>query len=141
MTKPTVDMYCDGASLPTNGEHGGVGVVLMLAGRADTVKEFSRYVGSEVTNNSAELCAVIFGLEQLTKPCSVRVVSDSQYVVNIGNGDWRAKANLDLWERYRGAVTEGKHDVTFKWVKGHDGNQYNERSHELAEFSARSRGK
>ena len=111
------------------------------------VKEISQgYV--RTTNNRMELMAVIAGLEALNRPCTVEVYSDSQYVVNAFNQHWvdgwlkkgwkRGKnepvKNVDLWKRLLSA--KGKHNVTFHWVKGHDGHPQNERCDELATTAA-----
>ena len=92
--------------------------------------------------------AVIAGLEALNRPCTVEVYSDSQYVVNAFNQHWvdgwikkgwkRGKnepvKNVDLWKRLLAA--KDRHNVTFHWVKGHDGHPQNERCDELATTAA-----
>ena len=69
----------------------------------------------------------------------VLIYSDSKYVVDAVEKKWvfgwqkkgyKGKKNSDLWERFLRVYA--KHDVRFKWVKGHDGNMYNERCDELA---------
>lgn len=96
------------------------------------------------TNNRMELLAVIAGLEALKRPCKVRIISDSQYVVNaIEKGwlrGWQAKGwrkadksqvlNQDLWKRLIPMLA--KHEVTFEWTRGHSGNVENERCDVLA---------
>ena len=96
------------------------------------------------TNNRMELLASIVALEALTEPCSVTLYTDSQYVVNgIEKGwaqKWRSKGwmrnrkepaiNPDLWARLLNICD--KHEVTFKWVKGHAGHRENERCDQLA---------
>ena len=102
----------------------------------------------KTTNNRMELMAAIVGLEALTRPCEVELYSDSQYLVNAFNQHWidswvrkgwkRGKnepvKNTDLWKR----LLEAKkpHQVTFHWVKGHDGHPENERCDELATTAA-----
>ena len=95
-----------------------------------------------------EMMAGIVGLQELEAPSSVILYSDSQYVVNgISKGwakkwqenDWmRTKRepakNIDLWKQLL-ALCE-KHDVDFKWVKGHAGIEENERCDELADEAA-----
>jgi ribonuclease HI len=96
------------------------------------------------TNNRMELRAVIEGLRALTRPCRVRVQSDSAYVVNahrqgwLGtwqrNG-WRTSArkpveNQDLWQQLLAA--EEQHEITWELVKGHAGHELNERADVLA---------
>ena len=104
------------------------------------------------TNNRMELMACIVGLSALKRPSSVVLYSDSKYVVDgITQGwakGWQSKGwmrtktepakNPDLWEQLLELC--GKHDVRFQWVKGHDGNEGNERCDELA-FKAASSNK
>jgi ribonuclease HI len=97
----------------------------------------------ETTNNRMELMAAIMGLETLKRPCSVRLYTDSKYVMQgitewIHN--WKAKGwknsarkpvkNADLWKRLDQA--RNGHDVEWVWVKGHAGHEGNERADELA---------
>ena len=92
--------------------------------------------------------AVIAGLEVINRPCTVEVYSDSQYVVNAFNQHWvdswikkgwkRGKnepvKNIDLWKRLLQA--KEPHNVSFHWVKGHDGHPQNERCDQLATAAA-----
>ena len=98
----------------------------------------------KTTNNRMEIYAAIAGLELLKQPCKVTLYSDSQYLVDaVMKGwvlSWRAKkwwrsktervANVDLWERLLPLCE--KHQVEFRWVKGHAGNPENERCDQLA---------
>jgi ribonuclease HI len=97
-----------------------------------------------------ELTAVIEALRQLTRPCSVTVTTDSQYVVK-GMTEWiagwqrngwrnskkEAVLNRDLWETLLEASRQ--HSISWKWVRGHDGHAENERCDCLAR-DALSRG-
>ena len=144
-----VKIYTDGAARGNPDGPGGYGCVLDAALDCGElhVKEISQgYV--RTTNNRMELMAVIAGLEALNRPCTVEIYSDSQYVVNAFNQHWvdgwlkkgwkRGKnepvKNVDLWKRLLSA--KGKHNVTFHWVKGHDGHPQNERCDELATTAA-----
>ena len=134
-----VDIYTDGACSGNPGV-GGWGTILEYGGRK---KELSG-AEAETTNNRMELTAVIEGLQALKEPCKVTLYSDSQYVVNAVNLGWaegwkqngwrkadKKKAlNTDLWETLLDLLQ--KHDVTFVWVKGHDGHPENERCDQLA---------
>lgn len=134
-----VTIYTDGACSGNPGP-GGWGTILEYNGR---FKELSGGE-AETTNNRMELVAVITGLKALKEPCSVLIVTDSQYVVNgITKGwakSWKAKnwiksdrkpaMNPDLWDELL-LLTE-KHEVSFEWIKGHAGHKYNERCDELA---------
>ena len=133
-----VQLYTDGACRNNPGP-GGWGAILVY-GRHE--KELS---GGErdTTNNRMELMAAISGLEALKEPCEVTLYSDSKYVVDafvLGWVDtWQSCGwkrgreelkNSDLWQRLA-ALTE-QHKVSFVWVKGHDGHEYNERCDRLA---------
>lgn len=144
-----VKIYTDGAARGNPDGPGGYGTVLeYVDSRGELhVRELSQgYV--RTTNNRMELMAVIAGLERLNRPCQVEVYSDSQYVVNAFNQNWiegwikkgwkRGKnepvKNVDLWKRLLEAKKE--HQVTFIWVKGHDGHMQNERCDVLATSAA-----
>lgn len=141
----SVIIYTDGAAEPNPGP-GGYGVV-MLSGkhRKELSGGFRR-----TTNNRMELMGVIVGLEALTKRCRVTLFSDSKYVVDSvergsvlrwkKNNWFRTKTdkakNADLWARFLDVFE--KHEVKFKWVKGHAGVPENERCDELAVAAAQS---
>ena len=144
-----VKIYTDGAARGNPDGPGGYGSVLEYVDPKGKlhVKELSRgYV--RTTNNRMELMAVIAGLEVLNRPCTVEVYSDSQYVVNAFNQHWvdswikkgwkRGKnepvKNIDLWKRLLQA--KEPHNVSFHWVKGHDGHPQNERCDQLATAAA-----
>ena len=144
-----VKLYTDGAARGNPDGPGGYGVVLEYVDSKGQlhIKELSQgYV--KTTNNRMELLAVIVGLEALNRPCQVTVYSDSKYVVDAFNQQWidgwlkkdwkRGKnepvKNIDLWKRLLQA--KESHEVTFCWVKGHDGHAQNERCDELATTAA-----
>ena len=135
---PQVKIYTDGACSGNPGP-GGWGVVLEHAsGR----KELH---GGEAatTNNRMELMAAIRALEALTKPCRVELHTDSQYVrqgITIWIHGWKARGwrtadkspvkNEDLWRALDSA--RSRHEVDWRWVKGHAGDPGNERADALA---------
>lgn len=132
-----VHIYTDGAAKGNPGP-GGYGVVMELVG-TNYKKEF--YEGFRLTtNNRMELLAVIVGLEKLKNPnMKVLVVSDSKYVVDAVEKRWvfgwekigfKGKKNPDLWMRFLKIYR--KHQVDFKWIKGHNNHPQNERCDELA---------
>lgn len=132
-----VHIYTDGAAKGNPG-NGGYGVVMELVG-SPYKKEF--YEGFRLTtNNRMELLAVIVGLEKLKNPkAKVLVVSDSKYVVDAVEKKWvfgwekknfSGKKNPDLWIRFLKIYR--KHQVEFKWIKGHNNHPQNERCDELA---------
>lgn len=135
---PQVVIYSDGACSGNPGP-GGWGAILISG---EHVKEIH---GGEpaTTNNRMELMAAIQALEALKRPCKVEVHTDSQYVMK-GISEWirgwkvrgwktadnKPVKNEDLWRRLDAA--RAKHDVAWKWVKGHAGHELNERADELA---------
>lgn len=132
-----VHIYTDGAAKGNPGP-GGYGVVMEWVGRPYR-KEF--YEGFRLTtNNRMELLAVIVGLEKLKLPnTKVLVISDSKYVVDSVTKGWvfgwekkgyKDKKNPDLWRRL--LVIYRKHQVDFKWIKGHNNHPQNERCDQLA---------
>lgn len=139
MSLKLVKIYTDGACSGNPGP-GGWGAVLEYNGRR---KELS---GGEpnTTNNRMELTAAIKALEVLKEQCRVVITSDSKYLVDaVEKGwavSWRKKGwmrgrnqpaqNPDLWERLLGLLE--LHEVSFVWIKGHNGHIENERCDELA---------
>jgi ribonuclease HI len=133
-----VEIYTDGACRGNPGP-GGWGVLLRYNSQEKTLS------GSEpdTTNNRMELQAAIQGLMALTKPCTVDLYTDSQYVrqgMMSWLAQWKKKGwrnskrepvkNADLWKMLD-ALAE-KHDMHWHWVKGHSGHPENERADALA---------
>jgi len=133
-----VEIWTDGACSGNPGP-GGWGAILVFGGR---LRELS---GGEAmtTNNRMELTAAISALEALTRPCGVDLHTDSQYlrqgVTQWLEGwkrkDWRTAdkrpvKNEDLWRRLDEAVQ--RHDIDWRWVRGHAGEALNERADKLA---------
>lgn len=109
---------------------------------------------AQTTNNRMELTAAIKALEALNESCQVTLYSDSKYLIDGMTKGWakswrrsnwiksdkKPALNPDLWERLLDLCE--RHKVEFVWVRGHDGNEYNERCDRLAvarrdEFSLR----
>ena len=134
-----VDIYTDGACRGNPGK-GGWGAILVYAG---VERELS---GGEIstTNNRMELTAAIEALSALKEKCEVTLYSDSKYMIDAIEKkwvySWKQKGwkkadkspalNPDLWEKLLSLIE--KHDITFVWVKGHNGHAYNERCDTLA---------
>ena len=134
-----VDIYTDGACKNNPGP-GGYGAILVYNGREKEI------CGSEkhTTNNRMELLAAISGLKLLKEPCEVTLYSDSKYLIDsVEKGwvySWREKGwrkadkspalNPDMWTELLNLLEY--HSVSFVWVKGHDGHEYNERCDRLA---------
>ncbi len=148
-TIPEVELYTDGAARGNPDGPGGYGFLLRFTDSRGTVHEKEGSQGYvRTTNNRMELMAAIAGLEQLEKPCHVRLYSDSRYLVDAFNQHWldswikkgwkrgrnEPVKNPDLWKRLLAAVKP--HTVDFIWVKGHADNVFNERCDRLATGAA-----
>lgn len=134
-----VDVYTDGACSGNPGP-GGWSAILVYRGREQPISGGER----QTTNNRMELMAVISALEKLKEPCQVTIYSDSKYVIDSFEKKWidswirkewmKTKTdpvpNADLWQRLLAAVKP--HQLTWQWVRGHDGHAYNERCDQLA---------
>jgi len=134
-----VEIYTDGACRGNPGP-GGWGVLLRCNG---TDKTLSGAV-KDTTNNRMELMAAIEGLNAVTRPCEIMMVTDSEYVKN-GITQWLANwqkrnwkgsngkivKNIDLWQQLDAAVKRHT-KVSWQWVRGHNGHPENEIADELA---------
>jgi ribonuclease HI len=138
MSLDRVTIHTDGACSGNPGP-GGWGAILSFGAIEKELK------GGEAltTNNRMELMAAISALEALKRPCAVELHTDSQYVKNgitswIHNwkrNGWRTAdkkpvKNEDLWRRLDEALA--RHQVEWRWVKGHAGHAMNERADALA---------
>jgi len=128
----TIEIYTDGACKGNPGP-GGWGVLLRYKGQ-----EKKLYGGeAHTTNNRMELMAAIKGLEALTRPCTVNLYTDSQYL-RQGMTDWLANwkingwrnskkepvKNADLWKLLDELAS--RHQIKWHWVKGHSGHTEND---------------
>jgi ribonuclease HI len=135
---PFVVVYTDGACRGNPGP-GGWGAILISGSREREL------CGGEyaTTNNRMELMAAIQALEALTRPCRVELHTDSQYLrtgITEWLAGWKARGwrtaakapvkNEDLWRRLDEA--RARHQVEWRWVKGHNGHPLNERADALA---------
>ena len=140
---PKIFAYTDGACSGNPGP-GGWGVILQAKENSIVVKELELYGGEkETTNNRMELMAAISSLEGLEKSTKLTIITDSNYVKggvtewikNWKKNNWKTAnkkdvKNIDLWKRLDQA--RSKHEVIWKWVKGHAGHLENERADALA---------
>jgi ribonuclease HI len=133
-----VAIWTDGACSGNPGP-GGWGAILTWDGHEKDL------CGGEqlTTNNRMELTAAIMALEALKRPCEIDLHTDSQYVKGGVTGwihgwkrngwktaDKKPVKNVDLWQKLDEATQ--RHKVTWHWVKGHAGDEMNERADELA---------
>ena len=133
-----VEIFTDGGCRGNPGP-GGWGALLRYS---DMEKELSG-AAPQTTNNRMELTAAIMALEALREPCRVRLTTDSNYVrsgITEWMDDWKRRGwrtaskrpvkNRDLWQRLDEAAA--RHQVEWRWVKGHSGHAENERADALA---------
>ena len=134
----TIEIYTDGACRGNPGP-GGWGALLIVGNREKTMHGGE----PETTNNRMELTAAIEALNALSKPRNVILYTDSKYVMD-GINDWmpnwkqrgwktaakKPVKNKDLWQALDEAVA--RHEIDWRWVKGHDGNPGNEKADDLA---------
>ncbi len=138
MGDKAVDISTDGGCRGNPGI-GGWGALLQYG---SSEKELYGYE-EDTTNNRMELMAAIKALESLTRPCSIVLTTDSQYVrkgITEWLEGWKARGwktaakkpvkNKDLWQRLEEASK--KHQIKWEWIKGHSGHAGNERADELA---------
>ena len=144
-----VTIYTDGAARGNPDGPGGYGTVLQYRDTKGVLHEKEISAGyKKTTNNRMELMAAIVGLEALNRPCRVDLYSDSKYLTDAFNQNWiegwlkrgwkkadkKPVKNIELWQRLLKAMEP--HEVTFHWVKGHDGHPENERCDRLATTAA-----
>jgi ribonuclease HI len=133
-----VSIWTDGACSGNPGP-GGWGAVLRFGDREKELKGGE----ADTTNNRMELTAAIEALEALTRACAVDLYTDSQYLrggVTSWIAAWKARGwktadrkplkNVELWRRLEEAAA--KHDIAWHWVRGHAGDEMNERADALA---------
>ena len=133
-----VIIYTDGACRGNPGP-GGWGALIKFDGVEKEI--FGGQI--DTTNNQMELAAAIEGLTVLTEPCSVKLFTDSKYVMdgitkwiqNWKKNNWRTAAkkdvkNKELWQKLDHLISQ--HQVQWHWVKGHSGDAGNETADLLA---------
>lgn len=116
-------IYTDGGCAVNPGGPGAYGVVIIDCDTGEITEYSAGYIST--TNNRMEIMAVLVALEHIPKGSSATLYSDSQYVINTICGKWRKTKNQDLWKRLDSAAM--KKTIVPKWVKGHNGDRYNER--------------
>ncbi|TMP85577.1 ribonuclease HI [Pseudoalteromonas ruthenica] len=140
----SVEIYTDGSCLGNPGP-GGYGVLMRYGKHEKTLSQGYQ----TTTNNRMELLAAIVALESLTRPCDIVLTTDSQYVkqgieswlANWKKRGWRTASkqpvkNVDLWQRLDEACQ--RHNIDWRWVKGHSGHKENDIVDELARTAATS---
>ncbi len=130
-----IQIYTDGACSGNPGP-GAYAVIMKFNDREKILTEGFR----KTTNNRMELLSVIVALEKITTDkYPVEIYSDSKYVIDSITKGWvfnwvktnfKGKKNEDLWKRF--LEVENKFDITYHWVKGHNGHPENERCDQIA---------
>ncbi|MFA6336285.1 MAG: ribonuclease HI [Bacteroidales bacterium] len=137
-----LELYADGACSGNPGP-GGWAFVLRDTTISNRTMELSGGV-KDTTNNRMELTAVIEGLKVVNSNVSIKVITDSNYVVcgmtewmpNWLKNNWRTKdkkpvKNVDLWKELL-ELSKKFTKIDFEWTRGHNGHEYNERCDRLA---------
>jgi len=133
-----LEIFTDGACSGNPGP-GGYGAILKYGKVEKEIWGCER----ETTNNRMEMTAVIEALRLLSRPCKIRIITDSNYVVkgmtqwihgwvkrNWTNAQKKPVLNRDLWEQL--LEMSRPHDIEWRWIKGHDGHRENERCDKMA---------
>ena len=125
MRSNEIVIHTDGACKGNPGPGGWGAVIEQNGGQV-------KLSGSEpqTTNNRMEMTAVIKGLEAVDASANVLISSDSTYVINTMTKGWNRKANQDLWDQLDRLV--GSRNVSWRWVRGHNGDRGNELADALA---------
>lgn len=133
-----VEIFADGACSGNPGP-GGYAAILRYGSETEEISGCQAFT----TNNRMELTAVIEALRKIKRPCKIRVVTDSNYVIK-GMTEWisgwvqrnwvnsrkKPVLNRDLWETL--VELSSPHEIEWKWVKGHLGHKENERCDTMA---------
>lgn len=122
-----IEVYTDGAYSSSRNQ-GGLGIVFIKDNKV--IAKFSKTY-KNTTNNRMELMAIIIALQSIKDENEITIYSDSMYVIGTATQGWKRKKNLDLWEKYD-AVIDSFKTVTFKHVKGHSTNVFNNLCDEMA---------
>ena len=133
-------IYSDGSCKGVTIRHGGWAAII-----CDSQNNLVKKIYGSLRNTTSqrmELYAAIEGLKAITEPSTIKVISDSQYVVSTINNNWLTKilenpeefSNIDLWKQM--ALLLDYHNITFEWTKGHANNVMNNLADKLAQFAA-----
>ena len=117
-------IYTDGGCCNTSiyGEGGSAYVIL----KDDKIFARKSKGFIKTTNNVMELLAIVSAVNALPDQSRALVYSDSQYAIKVLSGIWKAKTNQKQISLFRDIVKSKKLEISFKWVRGHNGDYYNE---------------
>lgn len=121
--------YTDGScDLLSTNRAGGSAYIILKDGEVVKVKNHGQL---NTSNNRMEILAIVSAVNSCPDGAYVDVYTDSQYCIRVLSKSYKPKANPDLYELYKKCAAHVA-DVRFHWVKGHNGNKYNEMADELA---------
>lgn len=133
-----ITVYTDGSALNNGSPDSGCGWACKLIYRGHEKMKSGNDKGK--TNNVMEMTAVLQAMRAITeKSIPVELFSDSKYVVETLNGNFKIKKNVELWQELM-AEKEKFANIEFIWVKGHDRNVHNNDVDRVAVAEARKRG-
>lgn len=144
-------IYTDGSCLKKPNGQGGCAAILHYEKNGKPYEKKKSVSSKSTTNNKMEIMAIIIGLQMILEPANITIYSDSKYVVDAFQKKWVQKWQKINWDRGEkgGAVKNAElwkqlislmeiHKVKFIWVKGHNGNQYNEECDRMAVAAAKT---
>lgn len=123
--------YSDGSCDNLNPQKPGGAAYIIFDSNGQEVKKTSKGF-MHTTNNRMELLAILSIVNSLPHNSSVTIYSDSQYSINVLSGRWQASENLDQINKYRNLCFSKNIKVDFVWIRGHNGNEYNELCDKMA---------
>ena len=138
-----ITIHTDGGCRPTNPGPGGWAAVIDIETKKHT-ETYELFGFSEnSTNNRMELTAIFESLVDLGKKCNLKtceitILSDSEWSVKSLRGEFKSRKNRDLLDKILKIVSECQL-CEFQWIRGHDGNEKNERCDELVKFAVENK--
>lgn len=150
MTRIEITMYTDGSCLKNPNGPGGCSAILRYEKNGKPYEKRISQASERTTNNRMEITAIIIGLQMVKEPSKIVIHSDSKYVVDAFNKHWIKKwqkinwdrgenggvvKNVELWKQLLALLEP--HTYQFIWVKGHQGNHYNELCDQMAVAAAK----
>lgn len=129
-------VYTDGA-FSSKLNSGGIGIVILNDNKL--VYTYSKQF-KDTTNQRMEVIAVIYALNMLKDATSLKIITDSMYVIGCASLNWKIKKNKALWKvfnKYYKNMLDSGCKIEFQHVKGHNGDQYNEMCDKLAVAASR----
>lgn len=141
-----ISVYADGSSTGRSDGPGGWCYIVAHGQRPLSCQHGGNH---STTNNRMELTGAIRGLQQVKQRLidqpswrllnlQIELVSDSQYVLGLASGAYSPKANQDLAKQLRALALEL--NITTRWVRGHQGDPFNERCDRLAKLGKKEAG-